>query len=98
MGPPISERIDHLQRKKQDIAVVHADGHPRSLVTSTNAFDAIAGELEEPGDVGRRDRSRQDPEPVGPSSPGARPQRFTFVASCRSFRGGPQNGGITDHR
>jgi CBS domain containing-hemolysin-like protein len=73
MGPPSSERIDHLQRKKQEIAVVRADGYPRGLVTSTNALDAIAGELEDPGDVGRRDRSRQDPEPVAPSSPGARP-------------------------
>jgi len=63
MGPAIGERIDHLQRKKQEIAVVHADGHPRGLVTSTNAFDAIAGELE---------------EPVAPSSPRRPPVALHF--------------------
>ena len=70
---PISDLIDRLQQKQQEIALVRADGHTRGLVTSTDAFEAIAGELEDPGDVGRASRSRPDPEPVAPTSSGARP-------------------------
>jgi CBS domain containing-hemolysin-like protein len=70
---PISDLIDRLQTKQQEIALVRTDGHTRGLVTSTDAFEAIAGELEDPDDVGREPRSRQDPEPVSPSSTGARP-------------------------
>lgn len=70
---PISDLIDRLQQKQQEIAIVHAEEGPRGIVTSTDAFEAIAGELEDPADAGRRDRSRQDPEPVAPSSSGARP-------------------------
>ena len=70
---PISDLIDRLQSRQQEIAIVCTDGQPRGLVTSTDAFEAIAGELEDPGDVGREPRSRQDPEPVSPSSSGARP-------------------------
>ena len=70
---PISDLIDRLQQKQQEIALVRTDGHTRGLVTSTDVFEAIAGELEDPGDVGRDPSSRQDPEPVGPSASGARP-------------------------
>jgi CBS domain containing-hemolysin-like protein len=70
---PISDLIDRLQKKQQEIAIVQTEGHVRGLVTSTDAFEAIAGELEDPGDVGREPRSRPDPEPVSPSSSGARP-------------------------
>jgi CBS domain containing-hemolysin-like protein len=70
---PISDLIDRLQRRQQEIALVRADGRPRGLVTSTDAFEAIAGELEDPGDVGRAAESREDPEPVTPSPSGARP-------------------------
>jgi CBS domain containing-hemolysin-like protein len=70
---PISDLIDRLQKKQQEIAIVRSDGSPRGLVTSTDAFEAIAGELEDPGDVGRPPKSREDPEPVSPSPSGARP-------------------------
>jgi len=70
---PISDLIDRLQQKQQEIALVRSDGHSRGLVTSTDAFEAIAGELEDPGDVGRESRSRPDPEPVSPSASGAQP-------------------------
>jgi len=72
-GLSISALIDRLQNQQQEIALVGSDGHVRGLVTSTDAFEAIAGELEDPGDVGRKAKSRQDPEPVSPSSSGARP-------------------------
>lgn len=70
---PISDLIDRLQKQQQEIAIVRADGHARGLVTSTDAFEAIAGELEDPGDVNREPSSREDPEPVAPSPSGARP-------------------------
>lgn len=50
---PISDFIDRLQRKQQEIALVRTDGDVQGLVTSTDAFEAIAGELEDPDDVGR---------------------------------------------
>lgn len=51
---PISALIDRLQSKQQEIAIVRSNGRASGLVTSTDAFEAIAGELEDPGDVGRR--------------------------------------------
>jgi CBS domain containing-hemolysin-like protein len=50
----ISDLIDRLQRKQQEIAIVRTDGQVRGLVTSTDAFEAIAGEMEDPGDVVRQ--------------------------------------------
>lgn len=42
---PISELIHRLQQKQQELALVRPDGHARGLVTSTDAFEAIAGEI-----------------------------------------------------
>lgn len=56
---PVSELIDRLQRKQQEIALVQTDGLVRGLVTSTDAFEAIAGELEDPGDVVRQQEEEQ---------------------------------------
>jgi len=53
---PISDLIDRLQRKQQEIAVVRAEGDVQGIVTSTDAFEAIAGEMEDPGDVVRKQR------------------------------------------
>ena len=53
---PISDLIDRLQRKQQEIAVVRAEGDVQGIVTSTDAFEAIAGEMEDPGDVVRQQR------------------------------------------
>ena len=50
---PISDLIDRLQKEQQEIALVRTGGHVQGLVTSTDAFEAIAGELEDPDDVGR---------------------------------------------
>ncbi len=70
---PISALIDRLQQQQQEIALVRTDGDVRGLVTSTDAFEAIAGEIEDPGDVGQDAESRPDPEPVSPSPSGAQP-------------------------
>lgn len=56
---PVSDLIDRLQRKQQELALVREDGRVRGLVTSTDAFEAIAGELEDPGDVDRRNATRR---------------------------------------
>jgi len=70
---PISALIDRLQQKQQEIALVRPEGEVHGLVTSTDAFEAIAGELEDPADAEREAESRADPEPVTPSASGARP-------------------------
>jgi len=57
---PVSVLIDRLQQEQQEIALVRADGHVRGLVTSTDAFEAIAGELEDPGDVVQRETAGTD--------------------------------------
>ncbi|MFB6249096.1 MAG: CNNM domain-containing protein [Salinibacter sp.] len=57
---PVSDLIDRLQRKQQEIAIVRTGGHVRGLVTSTDAFEAIAGELEDPEDVVQRE---EEPSP-----------------------------------
>jgi CBS domain containing-hemolysin-like protein len=64
---PVSDLIDRLQKKQQEIAIVRAEGHARGLVTSTDAFEAIAGELEDPGDVHRK----QDESPLEAPAPSA---------------------------
>lgn len=51
---PISAFIDRLQTKQQEVALVRHEGRVRGLVTSTDAFEAIAGDLEDPGDVDRQ--------------------------------------------
>jgi len=60
---PVSALIDRLQQRQQEIALVRADGHVRGLVTSTDAFEAIAGELEDPGDVGERGETEVGNDP-----------------------------------
>jgi CBS domain containing-hemolysin-like protein len=57
---PVSALIDRLQQQQQEVALVRAGGHVRGLVTSTDAFEAIAGELEDPGDVGERETAATD--------------------------------------
>jgi CBS domain containing-hemolysin-like protein len=52
---PISDLIDRLQNQQQEIALVRTgDSDVRGLVTSTDAFEAIAGELEDPEDPGQQ--------------------------------------------
>jgi CBS domain containing-hemolysin-like protein len=46
----ISEVIDQFQEETQELALVHDDGEVIGLVTATDAFEAITGELEDPLD------------------------------------------------
>lgn len=56
---PISDLIDRFQSEQQEIAIVHDDGRIHGLVTATDAFEAITGELEDPEDVDRRETANQ---------------------------------------
>jgi CBS domain containing-hemolysin-like protein len=49
---PVSEVIDAFQAENQELAVVEDDdGRAVGIVTATDAFEAIAGELEDPLDL-----------------------------------------------
>lgn len=52
VGPEakVSEVIDRLQDEGQEVALVFEDGQALGLVTATDAFEAIAGELSDPFD------------------------------------------------
>lgn len=47
---PISELIDTFQEADQEIALVIEEGRTVGVITATDAFEAIAGELEDPLD------------------------------------------------
>ncbi|MFB6156115.1 MAG: CNNM domain-containing protein [Haloferacaceae archaeon] len=47
----VSELIDRFQRENQELALVVDDGEVVGLVTATDAFEEITGELEDPLDV-----------------------------------------------
>lgn len=47
---PVSEAIDRFQEARQELALVVEDGRVVGLLTSTDAFEAIIGELEDPFD------------------------------------------------
>ncbi len=47
---PVSDLIDRFQAEHQELAIVVEDGRTVGLVTSTDAFEVIAGELEDPLD------------------------------------------------
>lgn len=47
---PVSDLIDTYQDEQQELAFVVEDGKTLGLVTATDAFEAIAGEIEDPLD------------------------------------------------
>ncbi|MDX1566757.1 MAG: CNNM domain-containing protein [Longimicrobiales bacterium] len=47
---PVSELIDRLQEESQELAFVEEEGEVVGLVTITDAFEEIAGEVEDPYD------------------------------------------------
>ncbi len=50
----VSDAIDQLQAESQELALVIENGRVVGLVTATDAFEAIAGDLEDPFDVEAR--------------------------------------------
>jgi CBS domain containing-hemolysin-like protein len=51
---PVSDLIDRFQEEHQELALVVEDGRTLGLVTATDAFEEIAGELEDPLDDDER--------------------------------------------
>jgi CBS domain containing-hemolysin-like protein len=49
-GTPVSEVIDQFQAENQELAVVLREGEVVGMVTATDCFEAITGELEDPLD------------------------------------------------
>lgn len=47
---PVSEAIDRFQEAHQELALVEEEGRVVGLLTVTDAFEAIAGELDDPFD------------------------------------------------
>ncbi|MBW3660596.1 MAG: hemolysin family protein [Gemmatimonadetes bacterium] len=52
----IAEAIDRFQEQGQEMALVFEDGRVVGLLTSTDAFEAITGEMEDPLDLERDGR------------------------------------------
>ena len=48
---PISEAVDQFQVERQELALVVDDGEVVGLLTATDAFEAVMGNLEDPLDV-----------------------------------------------
>ncbi|MBB6647314.1 CNNM domain-containing protein [Halobellus ruber] len=48
---PISEAVDGFQAERQELALVVDDGEVAGLLTATDAFEAVMGDLEDPLDV-----------------------------------------------
>ena len=49
-GMPVSDLIDQFQKENQELALVVRDGRTIGLVTATDAFEEITGELSDPLD------------------------------------------------
>jgi CBS domain containing-hemolysin-like protein len=47
---PVSELVDRFQDERQELAFVREDGEIIGLVTSTDAFESVMGELKDPFD------------------------------------------------
>ena len=47
----VSDLIDQFQAESQELALVIADGRVEGLVTATDAFEEVMGELEDPMDT-----------------------------------------------
>ena len=48
---PISEAVDQFQLERQELALVLKDGDVVGLLTATDAFEAVMGDLEDPLDI-----------------------------------------------
>ncbi|RLM56766.1 HlyC/CorC family transporter [Halobellus sp. Atlit-31R] len=62
----ISEAIDQFQVERQELALVLDGGEVVGLLTATDAFEAVMGDLEDPLDVDATDRDH----PVSPEETG----------------------------
>jgi CBS domain containing-hemolysin-like protein len=56
----ISDAIDRFQAENQELALVEDDGEIVGLLTATDAFEAVMGEIEDPIDVYEREQRRNE--------------------------------------
>ncbi|MFA1609743.1 CNNM domain-containing protein [Halobellus rubicundus] len=63
----ISDAVDQFQVERQELALVVEDGDVVGLLTATDAFEAVMGDLEDPLDV---EADRSDDHPVSPDESG----------------------------
>ena len=61
----VSDAIDRFQAEQQELALVAEDGEVVGLLTATDAFEEVMGEIEDPIDVYQRERRRRQPESSG---------------------------------
>ncbi|PSP63174.1 hypothetical protein BRC77_07615 [Halobacteriales archaeon QH_8_64_26] len=61
----VSDAIDWFQTEEQELALVVEDGEVVGLLTATDAFEEVMGEIEDPIDVYQRERRRRQPESSG---------------------------------
>jgi CBS domain containing-hemolysin-like protein len=57
----VSDAIDRFQAENQELALVEEEGTAVGLLTATDAFEAVMGELEDPIDVHEQARDRGEP-------------------------------------
>ncbi|SEO69685.1 IMP dehydrogenase [Halogranum amylolyticum] len=60
----VSNAIDLFQEKSQELALVTRDGEVVGLLTATDAFESVMGELEDPLDRAARQQRRREDGPV----------------------------------
>ncbi len=63
----ISDAVDQFQVERQELALVVEDGDVVGLLTATDAFEAVVGDLEDPLDV---EADGSDYHPVSPDGSG----------------------------
>jgi CBS domain containing-hemolysin-like protein len=60
----VSDAIDRFQDENQEVALIEEDGEVVGLLTSTDAFEEVMGELDDPID-GRTGRAQPGADPAG---------------------------------
>jgi CBS domain containing-hemolysin-like protein len=60
----VSDAIDQFQENSQELALVTRDGEIVGLLTATDAFESVMGELEDPLDRAARQHRRREDGPV----------------------------------
>jgi CBS domain containing-hemolysin-like protein len=63
----VSDAIDRFQAENQELALVTEDGEIVGLLTVTDAFEEVMGELEDPIDVSEADQPREGTQPLDSS-------------------------------
>jgi CBS domain containing-hemolysin-like protein len=60
----VSDAIDRFQTENQELALVTENGEVVGLLTATDAFEEVMGELEDPMDEGTTSAHRRETGPA----------------------------------